>query len=211
MTSAWRFLRGFIENPGHVASVLPSSSALLSRLRDLKCLRDSEFVIELGPGTGETTQALLESMPAKSRLLSIELVPEFAVHLREMVIDPRLHVVQGNALKLTELSALHRELAPDAVISGVPFSHFSDEQANRLVRSVRVCLKPGGTFVAYQFRNDVRDHADELFGRPQVTAVPLNIPPLSIFEWSKPASTSKEMARSDWSLSRNHGAIGNKY
>ncbi|MCA9025306.1 MAG: methyltransferase domain-containing protein [Planctomycetaceae bacterium] len=207
--SVWRFLRAFIQHPRHVASVVPSSSALLSQLQDIECLRGATSVVELGPGTGETTQVLLEALSAEARLISIELVPEFVSHLQETLLDPRLQIVQDNALNLLKIAGCYSESAPDAVISGVPFSHLSVEQAGSLVRSIHACLKPGGTFVAYQFRHDVREYADELFGLPQVISVPLNVPPLSIFTWSKTESILSAPPRCECSLSRKRGEIEN--
>ena len=70
------FLRGFLAHPGKVASVIPSSGALQHQLSSLNCIKQAETVVELGPGTGSTTHAMLEGMQTSSRLLGVELVPE---------------------------------------------------------------------------------------------------------------------------------------
>ena len=93
------FLRGFFENPLQVASFVPSSVYLQRKLSSLACLQTARCVVELGPGTGETTRALLEAMPADSQLLCVEVVSEFVARLQEFA-DPRVTVVENSALAL---------------------------------------------------------------------------------------------------------------
>ncbi|MCA9008016.1 MAG: hypothetical protein KDA70_22285, partial [Planctomycetaceae bacterium] len=70
------FLRGFFENPLQVASFVPSSGYLQRKLSSLACLQSARCVVELGPGTGETTKALLDAIPADTQLLCVEVVSE---------------------------------------------------------------------------------------------------------------------------------------
>jgi phosphatidylethanolamine/phosphatidyl-N-methylethanolamine N-methyltransferase len=182
--SGLQFLRGFLENPRQVASVIPSSPFLQRRLSDLPCFANAQAVVELGPGTGETTQAILRALPASAGLLCIELVPEF-VHQLQRIFDDRLRVQQGDAADLPTFLEQHQMGAPQVVISGIPFSHLSEEQGRRLVRTIRSVLAPGGSFIAYQFRSHIRELADEFFGEPETLFVPWNIPPLDVYCWTK--------------------------
>ncbi|QDU46368.1 16S ribosomal RNA methyltransferase KsgA/Dim1 family protein [Symmachiella dynata] len=179
-----RFVRGFLANPNKVASIVPSSQYLQHRISLLPCVQSAEFVIELGPGTGETTLALLRRMPPTSQLLCIEIVPEFVEHLQQ-IRDPRLNVVQGNALDLAEILAERNLPMPNTVVSGIPFSHLSLTEGRELVRIIHSVLAPQGTFLAYQFRDRISELADEVFGEPQTSFVFWNIPPLRIWQWEK--------------------------
>ncbi|HEU4430927.1 MAG TPA: methyltransferase, partial [Myxococcota bacterium] len=76
------FLQGFLRRPQQVASVMPSSRFLERRLVSLAGVRSAQLVVELGPGTGGTTRALLAALPAGARLLCIELDADFAALLR---------------------------------------------------------------------------------------------------------------------------------
>ena len=186
-STAMRFLRGFIENPRQVGSILPSSTAVQRRLRSLPCLHEARTVVELGPGLGETTAALLEAIPRHARLLSIDVVPEFVDHLG-WIDDPRLRAELGDALQLQDVLQRYDATKPDVVVSGIPVSHLSVAEGRQLIAAIHDVLVPGGTFVAYQFRNRIRDFADEFFESPHTTFVPWNIPPLDIYEWTKSAA-----------------------
>lgn len=142
-------------------------------------------MVELGPGTGSTTQAILQALPKHSRLLAIEIDPEFVSLLRSDP-DPKLMVHQGSAVQIREALAAHGLPQPDAVISGIPFSTMPNELGRQILRTVWTCLAPGGRFVAYQFRDRVAQLGRDLFGPPVTEWVFLNVPPLRVYSWRKP-------------------------
>ncbi len=179
------FLKGFLREPKGVGSVIPSSRFLERRMVRMACVAEADSVIELGPGTGGTTRAILAAMPETATLLAIELDPAFADHIRE-IDDRRLIVHQGSAEQLAELIAAHRLRPPDAILSGIPFSTMPREAGTRIVEAVRDVLAPGGCFVAYQFRGAVADRARPILGEPEVSAEILNIPPMRVYRWRKP-------------------------
>jgi phosphatidylethanolamine/phosphatidyl-N-methylethanolamine N-methyltransferase len=57
------FFLGFLRRPGAVGSVIPSSRFLERRLVEVGEVRARAWSVELGPGTGGTTRALLAAMP----------------------------------------------------------------------------------------------------------------------------------------------------
>lgn len=195
--SSLAFLRGFLENPKDVASIIPSSTYLQRRLGALECFRNADTVVELGPGTGETTSAILDAIPDRARLLCVELVPEFADRLRENP-DVRLTVEQGDAADLSRFVEKNKLGAPSVVVSGVPFSHMSPQEGRRLVQNIHDVLAPGGTFVAYQFRSRICEYAEACFGSPRRTFVPWNIPPLDIYEWTRTDSGAAHEELTKW-------------
>ncbi len=181
------FLRGFLENPLQVASFLPSSSYLQRKLSSLDCLQAAQVVIELGPGTGETTRALLNELPQQSILLCIEVVHEF-VNQVQQITDSRLMVEMDSALNLREILTRYHFPSPEVIVSGVPFSVMSPEERHSLIKTIYNNLAPGGSFVTYQFRSSVCDLAVEYFGQPKHRSVVLwNLPPLEIIVWQKTA------------------------
>ena len=116
------FLRGFLERPKEVGSIIPSSRWMERRITRTAEIATANLVIELGPGTGGTTKALLRAMAPGARLLAIEINPGFCDLLRETIDDPRLIVHQGSAAEIPEALAKHDLEAPDVVLSGIPFS-----------------------------------------------------------------------------------------
>jgi phospholipid N-methyltransferase len=176
------FLQGFLRSPQQVASVVPSSRFLERRLVSLANVRGAQLVVELGPGTGGTTRALLAALPANARLLCIELNPDFAALLQRET-DPRLIVHQGSAEDLEEVLATHGLAAPDAVISGIPFSIIPPAVGARIIECIRRALSPGGCFLAYQVRGTVAELAKPVLGEPDTTLELRNIPPVRVFRW----------------------------
>lgn len=181
------FFQGFLRHPNLVGSIIPSSRFLERRLVDVAAITKAKLVVELGPGTGGTTRALLEALPESSKLLAIELDPEF-VALLKAEPDPRLIVHQGSAEQIGEALAVNGLPKPDVVISGIPFSTMPVALGNRIVSEVWSCLAPGGRFVAYQFRGRVALLGRKLIGRPKIEVELLNAPPMRVYHWHKPAA-----------------------
>jgi phospholipid N-methyltransferase len=182
------FLRGFFQHPEQVGSVMPSSRFLEQRLVDIASISSAKSVVELGPGTGGTTQAILDALRDDAKFLAIELSAEF-VSLLKSNPDPRLIVHEGNAEDVEQALTRYDIPRPDVVISGIPFSTISSPQAHRILKNVWSCLVPGGHFIAYQFRGRVADLGRDILGRPEITMELLNVPPVRVYHWRKPSTT----------------------
>lgn len=182
----FEFLRGFCRNPAQVGSVIPSSHQLEQRLVRNAQAREAGTVVELGPGTGGTTAALLRAMRPSARLLAIELDHDFHRHLCASRRDPRLALELGSAEHLAHFLDAHRMEAADAIVSGIPFSTMPPEVADRIAAAIAQVLRPGGRFVAYQVRAHVARYAAPYLGEPQKEWELINIPPVRVFTWVKP-------------------------
>lgn len=185
LRDSFEFLRGFVRNPGQVGSVMPSSRWLEQRLVRQAGIAQARTVVELGPGTGGTTAALLQALPAAGRLLAIELDPDFHRHLRASLADPRLLLQQGNAERIADFLAAHHMPAPDAVVSGIPFSTMPPDLSERIAAAVAQVLRPGGHFVAYQVRAHVASFVAPYLGEPDKQWEVVNVPPVRVFTWVK--------------------------
>ncbi len=179
------FLQGFLRHPNVVGSVVPSSRFLEQRLVQIGRIARGRLVVELGPGTGGTTRALLRALPDDAKLLAIEIHPRFVSLLRALP-DPRLVPHLGSAEHVREALADHGLSRPDVVLSGIPFSTMPGSVARGVLRAVWSVLPPGGLFVAYQFRDRVAVLGSEIAGAPDVTVEPRNVPPVRIYRWRKP-------------------------
>jgi len=182
------FLRGFLQHPEQVGSIIPSSGSLENRLVRAARVAGARCVVELGPGTGGTTRAFLRAMSPRAQLLAIELSPAFHARISTRIDDPRLLTQLGSAEQIAEYLAARRLPAPDAVISGVPFSTMPADVADRIAAAVAGVLAPGGRFVAYQVRAHVARYATPYLGVVVKQWEWLNIPPVRVFTWHKPQS-----------------------
>ncbi|KAF0192215.1 MAG: Methyltransferase type 12 [Gammaproteobacteria bacterium] len=184
------FFNGFLKRPEQVGSVIPSSRFLERRIIEVAEIVNARLVVELGPGTGGTTQAILDALPEDSRLLAIEISPEFVERLKAHS-DPRLIVHRGSAEHIREALAIHGLSNPDVVISGIPFSTIPKFLGKRVISAVWSSLDNGGRFVAYQFRSRVASLGQELLGTPDTTLELLNVPPMRVYRWRKQADASR--------------------
>jgi len=178
------FFNGFLRHPQQVGSIIPSSRFLIQRIIDIADVASAQCIVELGPGTGRTTRAILKVMPPDARLLAIEINSHFLPALQQ-IQDPRLIIHNGDAYDLTEIIAAHQLVAPDIVISGIPFSTMHEHFGLAIINSIAQALAVGGRFVAYQFRNRVETLGRMVFGPAQVKFELRNIPPIRIYCWKK--------------------------
>ena len=177
------FLRAFFRRPKEVGSVIPSSRFLKERIVDNADLSDAKVVVELGPGTGGTTRALLGQMPPDAKLLAIEINQHFCELLSREFDDPRLVVHCGSATEITDALQQHHLEPADVILSGIPFSTMDERVGLEILRSVRSSLAPGGRFVAYQFRGRVETLGRNVFGDARVQTELLNVPPMRVYRW----------------------------
>lgn len=188
LRDSFEFLRGFARHPAQVGSVMPSSRFLEQRLVRAARVAEVQTVVELGPGTGGTTTAFLQAMSPAARLLAVELDPQFHRHLCISLSDPRLTAELGSAERLVDFVAAHRLPAPDAIVSGIPFSTMAPEVAERIAAAIAQVLRPGGRFVAYQVRAHVTRFVSRHLGEPGMQWEVVNVPPVRVFTWVKPGA-----------------------
>ena len=88
-----QFIRSWIEKPLSTGAVMPSSKALARTMARYVDPKASGPVIELGPGTGPVTEALVQRGVDPARLILVEFNPDFCRLLRKRY--PAATVVQG--------------------------------------------------------------------------------------------------------------------
>ena len=179
------FFQGFLTRPKEVGSIIPSSRFLERRVVRVAGVGSARTIVELGPGTGGTTRAVLRAMAPSARLLAIEINERFATLLGHMG-DPRLLVHHGSAADVSKALSEHDLPRADVILSGIPFSTIPQEVGLDILRAVHDSLAPGGVFVAYQVRDRVESLGRRVFGHPHVQTVMLNVPPMRVYRWRKP-------------------------
>lgn len=179
------FVRGFLRDPAGVGSVIPSSRFMERRIVRTADVADARVVVELGPGTGGTTRALLAAMPADSKLVCIEIDQSF-VDMTRKIEDPRLIVHKGSAEHIVDVVKEHGLDLPDVVVSGIPFSTMPPELGRLIVQRVHDALPVGGRWMAYQLRPAVAELSNPVFGQPETEELALmNVPPYRLYRWRR--------------------------
>ncbi|WP_034607889.1 class I SAM-dependent methyltransferase [Megalodesulfovibrio gigas] len=145
MTDSLRFFFAWATDPLRVASVIPSSRALARAMTaEIQC--ESAPVIELGPGTGVFTRALLARGVPQEHLILVEYGQEFADLLRKRY--PCADVICADAARLCKLSGIGAT-KPGAVVSGLPLLAMPRRKVYAILRGAFQQLREDGAF--YQF------------------------------------------------------------
>ena len=145
-----RFIRSWIEKPLHVGAVMPSGRPLARTMAQYVDVDSSGPVIELGPGTGAITSALIERGIDQKRLVLVEYNPGFCALLRDRY--PLAKVVQGDAYRLRDtLRNVVLGAPATAIVSGLPLVTRPMLTRLRLIRDAFVALAPGAPFVQFTY------------------------------------------------------------
>ena len=143
------FIRSWIEKPLATGAVMPSGRVLARTMARYVDPGTSGPVIELGPGTGPVTEALVRQGIDPARLILVEFNPVFCRLLRSRY--PAATVVQGDAYRLRRLMEnLVREPAA-AVVSGLPLVTKPLRTRLRLISDALALLAPGAPFVQFTY------------------------------------------------------------
>src|SRR5476651_765422 len=144
-----QFIRSWFEKPLSTGAVMPSSKALARTMARYVDPQSSGPVIELGPGTGPVTEALVQRGIDPKRLVLVEFDPDFCRLLRTRY--PAATVVQGDAYRLKRLlSDTVREPAA-AMVSGLPLVTKPLRTRLRLMSDALSFMAPGAPFVQFTY------------------------------------------------------------
>ncbi|MDQ6626721.1 MAG: methyltransferase domain-containing protein [Verrucomicrobiota bacterium] len=202
------FFKRFLQRPFQVASIIPSSKALVNRVATKMDFSEPRVIAEYGPGEGVHSREIASRMSADSQLLLFELDPDLSRDLeRQFANDPRVHVIHGNAAELPV--AMERLGIPscDYVVSGIPFSILDLEKKRLLLQKTYDAIMPGGAFIIYQVTNELRQHATH-FQHAESEYFLQNIPPMfiTVFEKAHGRNGHSETVRQPAVAHANHSA-----
>src|SRR5437870_4980244 len=123
------FFKRFLQRPLQIASIIPSSRALVDRVADKVDFNRARVIAEYGPGEGVHSRELARRMRPDAQLLLFELDPAFSRDLeRQFADDPRVRVINANAATVRSELAQRGIAYCDYIISGIPFSIFEIQQ-----------------------------------------------------------------------------------
>lgn len=144
-SDTFQFFRLWVANPLRVAAVAPSGEAL-ARLMTEEISGETGPVIELGPGTGVFTRALLGRGVGEGDLTLIEYGSDFTRMLQ--LRFPRARVLWMDAAQLARFD-LYAGAPVGAVVSGLPLLSMSPRKVTAILQGAFSYVRPGGAF--YQF------------------------------------------------------------
>jgi phospholipid N-methyltransferase len=149
MRSKLRFLSAFLANPATIGAVAPSSRGLAREITSWIDWPNASNVVEYGPGTGAFTEEILTRLGQDCRFFAIEIQPELVETMRKRF--PTLTVYQDSVANLKTLCEAEGIGELDAVISGLPWAAFSEDQQSQFMEATISVLRPGGQFVTFAY------------------------------------------------------------
>ena len=182
------FFKRFLQRPFQIASIVPSSKALVERVASKMDFSQPRVIAEYGPGEGVHSREIARRMSPGSHLLLFELDPALSRALeRQFAGDRCVHVVHGDAARLPQELERRGFASCDYILSGIPFSILKIDKKRALLRKTYDALAPGGSFVIYQVTNELKQHAT-LFEHAESEYFLQNIPPMFITVFHKTPS-----------------------
>ena len=179
------FFKRFLKRPFQIASIVPSSQALVERVARKIDFKRARVIAEYGPGEGVHSRALAQRMRPDAQLLLFELDPAFSRDLaRQFAGDRRVRVINANAMTIRSELIQRGIVQCDYIISGIPFSILEKEKKRNLLQQTHEALAPGGAFIIYQVTNELRQHATD-FASAASEYFLQNIPPMFITVFRK--------------------------
>jgi phosphatidylethanolamine/phosphatidyl-N-methylethanolamine N-methyltransferase len=181
-----RFLRSWLERPLVTGAVTPSGRMLARTMASYVDPRVPGPVIELGPGTGPVTDALIRRGVAQDRLVLVEYNPDFCKLLKRRF--PKATIVQGDAYDIRE--ALEEVLSEPAAatVSSLPLFTKPMEKRRELLDTAHAAMRPNAPFIQFTYAVVPPMPARS----PEYTAtcsntVWLNLPPARVWVYRRPA------------------------
>jgi len=182
------FGKAFLKQPFSTGAIAPSSKYLAQRIVADLDLDRAKHVVEVGPGTGAITQAILGRLKESSQYLGIDLNPIFIQRLRLRFPDACFHLGSAEHLR-SELNARQIETV-DFVISSLPWTLFSPQRQHTILTEIVQSLSTQGEFTTFayvhslflpswrRFRRVLNEHFNSV---SQSRIIWANLPPAVIY------------------------------
>jgi phosphatidylethanolamine/phosphatidyl-N-methylethanolamine N-methyltransferase len=184
------------------AAISPSSPQLAAAMLEPLPLTSSRVVVELGPGTGVMTRALLNEMPADATLIAFEINQRFYNYLKAKFSDPRLVLIHASA-EHVDLELRQRGYTEvDAVLSSLGLGLIAERERQAIFERLLPFVHDRTVFTQYQYihalqckggrlrRLDLRPLLGRYFGSVQSKLIWRNLPPAFVFACRRTAASN---------------------
>ncbi|MBB6179640.1 phospholipid N-methyltransferase PmtA [Pseudorhizobium flavum] len=179
-----RFFKGWIDGPKSVGAILPTSAVTARRMASVINPASGLPVLELGPGTGIITKAIIDRGVATENIVSIEYSTDFYQHLKRTI--PGVNFINGDAFDLDTTLGDWKDRKFDAVISAIPMLSFPMEKRIALLEDLLDRMPPGRPVVQITYSPvSPIDARPDRFHIRHLDFVVRNIPPAQLWVYSR--------------------------
>lgn len=181
-----RFIKSWFENPLIAGAVAPSGKELAAKMAAAVDPMIPGQIIELGPGTGPVTAALIARGIAPERLILVEYSKDFAKLLAERF--PGVTVVQGDAYDVRALVKPVLKGAAAGVVSSLPLLTKPEGQRHRLLETCFDLMVPGAPFVQFTYMTPSPIPLNGRFEASVTRRIWKNLPPARVWTYRRPTT-----------------------
>ena len=183
-----KFLAGWFRKPLVTGSIFPSSRALcaaMARPVPACALEPGQVVLELGPGTGVVTRALLERGVPEANLVLVEYSRDFCTLLRAR--HGAAAVVEGDAYRpgaALEHALAGRSVA--AIVSSLPLMARPEDEREQALQGHLALMAPGAPFIQFTYALVPPVRPARIDATAECAAfVKRNLPPARVFVYRR--------------------------
>ena len=182
------FLRRWLAHPLRMGAIAPSAPALaraMARVARANGGGESEqLVVELGPGTGAVTRALVAAGVSEDRLVLVERDRYFHAWLEGHF--PKATVLHSDARMLDEILPIERPRSVSTVASSLPLNSMPKCERDEIVRAALRVLSDDGCLVQYSYGvpSPLPCEALGLTGKRMAFAA-ANLPPATVWKFTR--------------------------
>lgn len=144
-----RFFGALAKSPKTIGAVAPTSRETAGLMASYITRPNVLPILELGPGTGAITSAIMHHGVAEKDLYAVEYNPKFCRDLRGRW--PQSHIIEGNAFDLDSALCHLGEQQFDCVISGLPLLNFESEMRVRFLMGALKRMPAGRPLVQFSY------------------------------------------------------------
>lgn len=178
------FLRSLLSDPLRTGAIAPSGRRLARAVAAEVDPSAQGCVIELGPGTGVFTRALLERGIAPQRLVLIEFNPEFCSLLATRFAGVR--IIRGDAYEVARHAADAELGRPAAIVSGLPLLNRPMSDRAQLIAAALELGGPDMPFVQFSYGIGPPVPPGATWRVSPARRVWLNFPPAAVWVYRRP-------------------------
>jgi phospholipid N-methyltransferase len=149
-------------------------------------------VVELGPGTGAITRAVVRRVGPAGHVLAVETDPAFVARIQRNW--PEVDCVCSSAETLALLAKSRGWTDVDHILSGLPFATLPAPVTRQIMDGICDVLRMGGTFTTFQYVHAYRlqpaaafrrELSARLGSKPRSRLVVRNVPPALVLTWRR--------------------------
>jgi phospholipid N-methyltransferase len=141
----------------------------------------AKVIVELGPGTGVFTRALLKEMMPQATLLAFEINDSLVKEIKK-IRDPRLRVLKVDATRLAR-TLEELDVTPDYIVSGLPLRAMKTIVRNSILEDIKSVLEEG-KYIQFQYTRSLEKILQKMFNVKRAHTL-LNIPPAYVYTCTK--------------------------